>query len=63
MSILLDAILGLASLPALLVLFMLVLSARQYIRQASLHDVPGPQPDSFITGVSLTFTTPSARDR
>ncbi|EIM86870.1 cytochrome P450 [Stereum hirsutum FP-91666 SS1] len=50
MSILFDAILVLTSLPVLLVLFVLFRVARQYVRQASLHNIPGPPPDSLFTG-------------
>ncbi|EIM84997.1 cytochrome P450 [Stereum hirsutum FP-91666 SS1] len=62
MSILLNAILCLASLPVLLVLFVVFLSARQYIRQASLHEIPGPQPDSLITGNLKTILGLNAWD-
>lgn len=55
MSILFDAILVLTSLPVLLVLFVLFRVARQYIRQASLHNIPGPPPDSLFTGTWLVF--------
>lgn len=59
MSILFDAILVLTPLPVLLVLFVLFRVARQYVRQASLHAIPGPPPDSLFTGTWLVFSSPT----
>lgn len=55
MPTLLVAILGLALLPLLPALFVLFRVTKQYIRQASLHDISGPQRDSLLTGPSQFF--------
>ncbi|EIM84926.1 cytochrome P450 [Stereum hirsutum FP-91666 SS1] len=50
MSLALQVLLGLLSLPLQFLLFVAVRVIRQYVRQASLHDIPGPKRDSLISG-------------
>lgn len=55
MSLTLQVLLGLLSLPLQFLLFVAVRVIRQYVRQASLHDIPGPKRDSLISGMSPTL--------